>query len=466
MAPAGGGGSDANNGLSSGAPFLTPNHALNCGADKISAAAGTYAGTSFGSGNWGTVTCAAGNNIVPIICATFDACKITVSSAFGMSISKSFFGVFGFEVAETGNNGLCFAVLPVGSSIHHVIVGNSVCNGGANGFAASSASSTVSFDYVGFIGDLAWNATQSTLLGNSGFTMYEPIKSDSLPGTHNYIGYGGSWDNLSTTFAFDGNGVVLDDFGNGQSGGAAYDQQTLVEHMISVWNGGYGIATTGNGSSLARMVFRQNTSVHNLTDGTTSTTTCGDMTLLVTSFAEMYGNLIQTLGATACNGPTTAYGIAVNAADATDHVYKNYIYSAAGNNTVIVSSSGFSYGPSNVTGTDPAFANPVDPGQPNCTGKINVPDCMSTVIANYTPATAAAKAYGRQVPVNTGTQAYDPLIPQWFCNVETSYPGLLSGIMHLPCVTPGQFKSALPPTDLKASITFLEGIRHIGENNV
>lgn len=464
MAP---GGSDGATGADAAHPWLTPNHALTCGVDLIHAAVGTYLGSSFASGTWATNTCVGSNNLVPIICDTFDACKISVTSAFGMWMSQSFWGVFGFEVAETGNNGLCFGIIPVGAStIHHIIVGNSVCNGGANGFSASSTSSTASFDYVGFVGDLAWNATQSTLLGNSGFTMYEPIKSDSLPGTHNYIGYGGSWDNLSTVFAFDGNGVVLDDFGNGQSGGAAYDQQTLVEQMIAVWNGGYGIATTGNGSTKAKMYFRQNTSVHNLTDGTTSTTTCGDMTLLVTSLAEMYGNLIQTLGATACNGPTTAYGIAVNTADATDHIYKNYIYSAAGNNTVIVSSSGFSYGPSNVTGTDPAFANPVDPGQPSCTGKINVPDCMSTVIANYTPATAAAKVYGRQVPINTGTQAYDPLIPQWFCNVEASYPGLLSGLMHLPCVTPGQFKSALPPTDLKASITFLEGIRHLGESNV
>lgn len=445
IAPAGGGGSDSNNGLSSGAPFLSPNHAFNCG-DDISAAVGSYSATNFGSGKWGTVTCAANNNVVMINCATFDACKISVTSNFGMWISTSYWGINGWEIAETGDNGLCFGVGPVGAStIHHIIVVNSVCNGGANGFSAFSENSTTSFDYVAFIGDIAWNATQSTLLGNSGFTMYEPIKSDSLPGTHLYIGNSFSFDNLSTVFAFDGNGIVLDDFGNGQSGGAAYNQASLVENNVSVWNGGYGIATTGNGSASAKMYFRNNTSAHNLTDGTTSTTTCGDMTLLVTSLAEMYGNLIQTLGATACSGPTTAYGIAVNGADATDHVYNNYIYSAAGNNTVIVSSPGFAYGPTNTTGTNPAFANVADPGQPSCTGKVNTLDCMSTVIANYTPATAAAKAFGYQGSVTPTTQTYDPLFPQWLCNVT-----LPSGLITMHCVTPGTYRALVPPTNLTA----------------
>src|ERR1039458_996516 len=38
---AAGGGNDSNNGLSPGAPWLSPNHAVNCG-DTITAAPGTY----------------------------------------------------------------------------------------------------------------------------------------------------------------------------------------------------------------------------------------------------------------------------------------------------------------------------------------------------------------------------------------------------------------------------------------
>src|SRR5580704_5903953 len=79
LATAAGGGSDSNNGLSSGAPWLSPNHAVNCG-DTITAAAGTYSQSNFTSGKWGTVTCAGGNNVAWLICGTFDGCKISTAN--------------------------------------------------------------------------------------------------------------------------------------------------------------------------------------------------------------------------------------------------------------------------------------------------------------------------------------------------------------------------------------------------
>src|ERR1700688_834034 len=83
---AAGGGSDANNGLTSGAPWLSPNHSVNCG-DVITAAASTaYAAANFTSGKWGTVTCAGGNNVAWLKCATFDACKITSTTVHGMVV--------------------------------------------------------------------------------------------------------------------------------------------------------------------------------------------------------------------------------------------------------------------------------------------------------------------------------------------------------------------------------------------
>jgi hypothetical protein len=53
---------------------------------------------------------------------------------------------------------------------------------------------------------------------------------------------------------------------------------------------------------------------------------------------------------------------------------------------------------------------------------------MSTVIANFTPTNAAAMAYGYQVP--SSTPVYDPLFPQWLCNVN-----LPSGLVTMGCQT-------------------------------
>ena len=51
-------GNDSNNGLTSSAPWLTPNHAVNCG-DVILAGPGTYPQMM----TFGVVTCAAGNSV-------------------------------------------------------------------------------------------------------------------------------------------------------------------------------------------------------------------------------------------------------------------------------------------------------------------------------------------------------------------------------------------------------------------
>jgi hypothetical protein len=49
---------------------------------------------------------------------------------------------------------------------------------------------------------------------------------------------------------------------------------------------------------------------------------------------------------------------------------------------------------------------------------------MATVIANFTPTVAAAKAYGYQ-PVSTVSR-YDPLYPQWLCTVTNLPAGLVT----------------------------------------
>jgi hypothetical protein len=53
---------------------------------------------------------------------------------------------------------------------------------------------------------------------------------------------------------------------------------------------------------------------------------------------------------------------------------------------------------------------------------------MTTVIANFTPTAAGAGAYGYQIP--SSASVYDPLFPQWLCNVN-----LPSGLVTMGCVT-------------------------------
>jgi hypothetical protein len=53
---------------------------------------------------------------------------------------------------------------------------------------------------------------------------------------------------------------------------------------------------------------------------------------------------------------------------------------------------------------------------------------MATVIANFTPTNEAASGYGYQIP--GAAQIYDPLFPQWLCNVN-----LPAGLVTMGCKT-------------------------------
>jgi hypothetical protein len=447
LAPSGGGGNDSNNGTSSGTPWLSPNHAVNCG-DVITAASGTYSQFNFGSTNWGTVTCAAGNNVAWIKCATFDACKIAATAGHaGMWISTNYWGVQGWEVSATGNFSDCFNFTPTGAStIHHVIFANNVCNGGGAGIVTSSENSTTSTDYIAFVGNISWNASQSTSLCASGLSIFEPIASDTQPGTHIYVAGNFSFDNASPTgclgsATYDGNGIVFDDWGNVQSGGAPYAQQAVIDNNITVFNGGNGIGLTGNGTTSSHIYIRQNTVVYNYQASNTTAPqgACGDLELEgPLSLVEAYGNLTVTKGATGClSGTQLLYGIVINNGDATNHVYNNFIYSAAGHNVGIYTNNGFVDGPNEHTGTNPSLVNVTDPGQPSCGSASSVPNCMATVIANFTPSATGASSYGYQIPLTT--QIYDSLFPQWLCSV-TNIP---TGLVTMGCLTRASFSGSI-----------------------
>jgi hypothetical protein len=107
-------GNDTDSGLSASEPWLTPNHPVNCG-DVIMAASGTYSNANFYTGKWGTVTCAAGNNVAWLECAAFDTCKIDATDGNqGMWVDQSYWGVQGWEVTTSGSDlyGTCFVAQP------------------------------------------------------------------------------------------------------------------------------------------------------------------------------------------------------------------------------------------------------------------------------------------------------------------------------------------------------------------
>jgi hypothetical protein len=69
---------------------------------------------------------------------------------------------------------------------------------------------------------------------------------------------------------------------------------------------------------------------------------------------------------------------------------------------------------------------------------------MATVIANFKPTTAAAQAYGYQVPSTVPNS--DPLFPQWLCNVN-----LPPGLVTTACASTSSTLPA-PPTNVTITV--------------
>jgi hypothetical protein len=102
------------------------------------------------------------------------------------------------------------------------------------------------------------------------------------------------------------------------------------------------------------------------------------------------------------------------------------VNSPSGNSDLIQASAGFVLGNGNAVGTNPALSNPVNPGAPSCGSFSSVPACMATIISDYTATVRAAQPYGYQAP--STTPVYDPLYPEWLCDVN-----LPSGLVTVGC---------------------------------
>ena len=119
-------------------------------------------------------------------------------------------------------------------------------------------------------------------------------------------------------------------------------------------------------------------------------------------------------------------------------------YSGFGHHYLVDTSLGFFVRPNNVFGTDPNFvdAPSSDPGPPDCAGSDHVVDCMADIIADFVAQAPEAEGRGYQTP---GPPAYDPLFPQWLCNVN-----LPEGLVRMGCVAPPSRPA--PPTLLGVTV--------------
>jgi hypothetical protein len=362
-----------------------------------------------------------------------------------MWIDHSYWGVQGWEVTTTrGPYAGCFVAKPSSTSpveIHHIIFANNVANGcQGGGFESSNVGTTASVDYLAIVGNIAYDSSQGNGVCFSGISVYQPLASDTLAGTHIYIAGNLSYDNVDPDpcaggTPTDGEGIILDTLNGSQGGLAAYAQQILVDNNIAIFNGASGIDNGGGGNSSAPVYFRHNTMYGNWTDSNQNVQTCGQFLLEgypalpanSIDLTQAYLNLAEPSGSIepAC-GSNPAYAYYVYNVNSTNKIYANLAYSSAGNNTESSSSSGFSYGPDNVVGTNPGFVNPVDPGAPSCGAASSVPNCMATLISHFTPTTTSIAGYGYQIPLTT--QNYDPLFPQWLCNTN-----LPAGLVSMGC---------------------------------
>ena len=427
-------GSDSNNGTSASTPWLTPNHSLNCGDMILAAASTAYVGSNFAF-TFPAVTCAAGNNVAWLACATPFACSITSSTGYDIDMQYGYWGVEGWVISETGTVYPCVELNPNSNGeMHHVIFANNVFNGcGRDGIAANNGTSTIGTDYFAYVGNIAYNTGGSSSQCSAGLSFESPIASDTLPGTHMYMGGNFAWGNTSN--CADGEGIIFDTLDGTESGpptAVPYAQQAVAENNLLIYNAGAGLQVdinNGGSGPWSRVYFTHNTVAYNDV-GPSTQTVCGEIMIASTVTTQVLRNLVYAPSQYCYGGATiTRYGDLMNGSTgSTNAIYQEFIYSSLGNTVGNNGSSGYTVGPGNVTGTAPSFANATEPGAPSCSGQATTTACMATVIANFTPTNAAAKAYGYQIP--SSTNSYDPLFPQWLCNV-----GLPSGLVTMGCVT-------------------------------
>jgi len=428
LAPAVLGGSDGNNG-SQGAPWASPNHALNCGDEIIATESTAYDANNFIFNKWGPVNCS-GHGVAWLKCNTFDACKIIgASGSGGMVVTASHWGIMGWEVVnQIFNNQACFQtyVSSTGTNLTDIIFANDIANGcHAGGFTIAS-DGNVSADYVTAIADIAYNAAQTTGACTSGFNFIGPYQWDTAPGTHLYISQSFAWANVDPnpcavppTPPTDGEGFIFDTLDQFH-----YTQQAVMENNIGLYNGARAFAAVQ--TTQARVIFQNNTGYGDGTSNALPHDDCGEFLDYANGNDITYQfNVGETINPLSCG--TNFHQYCFVGKSPTGTADYDLCYSPYGYNDEYL--NGFAFGSHNAFGTNPVFASPPSsvPGPPNCAGKANVIDCMAPIINGLKVQQGNSWSSWGYQPVSN-TPVNDPLFPQWLCNVN-----LPAGLVSMAC---------------------------------
>ncbi len=438
LAPASMGGSDGNSGASSGSPWLTPNHSVNCGDTVIALPSAGYVSGNFNSGKWGTVNCPGGSNVAMLECQSFDACKIT-STNQGIYVDKSYWGVSGWEVTiASGAPGFCFGAAPnytTQATVHHIVFADNVANGcQAGGFVSFNVGSRASVDYLTIVGNIVYNAIQGPAQCFNGISVFQPIQSDSASGTHIYVANNYVWGNYQHNpcggvQAWGGDGIIFDTFDGSQGVGSPYGAQAMIDNNMTIGNGGHGIEVQNNiaGGQHAPIYVRRNTSWGNELDtAQQNNNLCAEVLVNSGYNVQVEYNLVSTQGAKACAGNSNGlFALSAYNVNGSVWVYNNFAYGHSGQNTWVWDGGSFVYDGNNTLNQDPSFKGPYVPSAPACNGTGTTTNCMNNVVQAFKAQNTAANGAGYQPPTSFH---YDPMFPQWVCNVN-----LPSGLITRGC---------------------------------
>lgn len=450
-------GNDANPGTS-GSPWASPNHAMNCG-DVIIAAAGTYS-TEWAT--WGTVSnCPStsggidgtgGVYTATVLCAGPD---LTSCPHTGMRINASNWAVEGFKASKTTGDGFCFlADASATSSTRYGYIAfiNDIATNCLTGFATAdgghpSGSPGNGIGEWAVMGSIAQNANQEGLcigaIDDAG-----PANFDSFSGTVVYYSGNFAINNQapSCTGLADVEGLFWDTFdAHGFTG------KSVMENNISFNNGGIGFAVfmQATVSSTLSMTFNHNTSFHNLAclQAATAGAVFGDQNFNLTGgfpwTISVQNSLLQgDLSTVGCGSGGWIYGLQVGGTvgstsfSSSGNLIRGITGAChlgpvcdAGNNER--AGDGYalgsdSYGTASFTNTSDLLTNWI--GAPNCTGKADVASCMGW---NNGSQTATSLTPIADLVATAGAAAGKGYQPPGPCAANSLYPTWVKGIVYL-----------------------------------
>ncbi len=481
-------GSDSNSGTSASSPWLTPNHAVNCG-DVIIAAAGTY--TNQFNQSWGTVSnCPStsggidgrgGVYFATILCAgpDLEACQVNSggnAAAFDIQ-QQSNWAVEGFKATSGGANtsnqvtpafaaDCGISIGPCNAGIfHHFAFINDVAYDSSDGFglAGCCGNGSSGIDYIAVVGDIAENSAQGNPANSycvAAIDIVGPINYDTKPGTHMYV-YGNFSYNNRTSCATDVENYMFDTWDvNG------YSSLGVAQNNMGWLSGRFGLhvfdqqikPTNATVSILNNTLFGSN----QLNDSCCYGYANGDINIANSNSSgnSIWGgvtiqdNLVQKnqawQGGNSSGYPVFAFVIGGPYSNVTvgGNGSQNYFYGLAtdcNGNACLPSSAPYgaeSFGAESNLGTNyytsPAFQNTSDlisnqSGTPNCTGFSNTTICMG-YNANTHKLINPSAIYDLQ-PTASGASAAGYQLPSTNCvtsgPIATYYPTWLKGIVYL-----------------------------------